>query len=336
MENFFFKYYGVNKLSDIDFFCHFRNQGAESCKVARNMTVRPIFSPVNGTRIQQGKQPRKPFQGLPYDLSQVCVTSIYANYIKSAPNAHYYVQTVFIPKPYAEAQMEHERLYEAAGYPPRCVMVVKPNQNQELDIYIHRSPPTDLYLHEAFVKTCAFLNPQNIMNGIVHLDPELTKEFDKQTVVVNTEGREQLIEIESYYVVPYHHVLAWKLHITHHWRRNKGIYAKEVSIPDPHNPADRLIICYLVCDVSFIVLYKDFCMNMLNRVDLRPLTEVGLDFTPMEPQSVGPAEISTVVNYIAWPTMTEERIRNLIPTLDERFISYDTILREEIRSKNKT
>lgn len=340
MEQFLLKHYGVNRLNEIDPWKPFIEQGGVACwDASRTVTIRPEFYgpgevcvnlPAGNNKFGQ---PKKPFRGIPVDLNRVSLLDFSILYAKSEPQANYHVQTNFVPVSVQEEQAAHDQILMDGGAIPRVIMTIAGGTDSEKHEIIHRSPPNHPIFSPFLVKTCALINNDNLLTGIVPLDPSLTQSLPKEAEVYDLDKNRVTFPIESWFLVPESHILAWKLQLTSEYRKLKGLFAQEISVQDKDNPTCTTLLFYIVCNRTLDDLIIWFNREYLNKVDLRPLGSFGFNFIPAAPGAQGKVMVRTKMTYVCWPVTLD--IKRILPIAHKDLPPYSDIVQLEILEEKK-
>jgi len=236
-------------------------------------------------------QPRDFTYG-PVNLNCVAVKTIFIRYVKNDSNEHVLVKRRYTPIFAAGEAPEQNKIIAAMGGVPEMVLRIPPHKDGPESLTVMKENPETIYLNEAFIKTFMMLTPEILMNGIIR-------------------------SLEGFFI-PYNHVMAWKLHAE---EREKELVAKTVTITPKGVGTSRYILYFFVPQETFILL-RNFCLQMINNVDKRPLSQVGVLFDKPT------AEVTAIISYIAFP----QHIPNpstFIPSLDPFFPTYSSFLRRQ-------
>lgn len=305
---------------------------------ARDVMIKHTFAGPGPSLVTPDRvaQPRHPFEDRVYDTDKVTTTSIFVTYARSKGSA-YHVQTNFVPVAFKEATEARDRATEAAGGIARHVMNIPAGTDKAQSEYVMHSSPNSFYLNEGFTKTMAFINPKNLLNGIIDIPDELFQicaelpdekgPLPRHAEVTDAEGQPAVLDIKGYVLVPANHILAWKLVVNDHWRRAKGYYALNMSVSPREDTRVSYKLYYIVCDHTFNRLMNEVCLTWIGKVDQRPITEVGFNFIPQVAGSTEPVEVDVTINYTCFPQMDDAMIQSLIPTLHPNFLPYEQVLK---------
>ena len=256
--------------------------------------------------LQGACQPKQPYRGLEYDLTNV---SVFSMLLRRKRNRHPTERAIICygTLPFGKedrALIAANRYFEKLGMPPFCFAIAGPNVDQPCNEIMIQANPDNWYLNEAFLRTFHAIDRSNLFNGTIVLTPEQCGRFNLKKIVqiYNPEGIVVDVEVSTYVLIPFRHVLSYKLRVDDHWRRKEGFYAEEISYRNADENqvglATRTIVFYLVPDWTFSRLVEG-CVNDFV-VDMRPLKEVGIKIH-------GPVENASVVlgiGYVCCPVMT--------------------------------
>lgn len=147
---------------------------------------------------------------------------------------------------------------------------------------------------------------------------------------------------DFYYAVPVMHVLAWILQ-SEDYALQKDIYSQMLRFTPPQN-AEPIVLYYLVPDKQFDNMLAEFYEGWMDKVDMRPLSKVAIEYVPELNRSLYPhlpAETRAVqgciksriyVKYLAPPRgLTEADVRQLAPTLAPGMLSSQAFVDERVQ-----
>lgn len=223
------------------------------------------------------------------------------------------------------------QLQKDMGGIPGCAMELKPGANGPTSVFLMKESPNYLYLHSSFIKTFMLLNKQNLLNGTIPLSPEIcaASEFPKRIAVTNPGGEElEEYDAEFYVLIPYNHVLAWKLKVSSHWRIKDGLFALEMRVA-PKGDKEPFILYFAVDNRTFEKL-KTACFEgfIKDKHDKRPLSSVGVQ---VHGQMKQPVTLTTTITYLEYPLNMDSS--RLAPVLHEKFIPYAQVLQRRVEAE---
>lgn len=265
-----------------------------------------------------------------------------------------------------EAVLDH--VIAAAGGVAGEFMTVTTTPKEGTDIEVSPIRSTDKFgcVNEFFTASLALINDVNLMNGIVQIPREVCEQvglpvfkgvpepsngwLEMQLKQLKLENRdeeyaakerlrqqfkEKFMEdhadkkpINTHYLIPINHLLAWPL-ADDTFAERMGIKREIVQIRPPNaKPEDPPIVLYfIVADVQFDTLVHFLKKNWFNKVDKRPLDSMGVEFVPKlcreYYQDKVPASVKAVQGVISLrmyisalipPKLTQSQINSLAPS----------------------
>ena len=301
------------------------------------------------------------------DLDRVCIYSITVRHVLSsvpisvAARMNYY-HTGLNALQKIEQQ---DQLFKEAGGIKGAFLAIAPTSKEGLDVSCAPMPQLNFgYTSESFTATMALVNDQNLMNGIVELPHEVCLEaglpvyrgtpepsdallermLDRMTLTGGAEEKaekkatmiktlkeewEQKTEgkarVKTIFMIPINHVLGWGL-ASEDYTRQMGIGVEHFRFKAP-NAAEPVVLYFMVTDYVFHSLVAEFKRAFMNKVDIRPLSQVAFEFVPMLDRSRYPnipldtqavqgfLRLRAYLKYMAAPRLTEATIRELAPAL---------------------
>lgn len=300
------------------------------------------------------------------DPNNVYIYNITARHVKSsipidvAPRLNYYHTSMAA----LQNTVEQDNMFAEAGAVRGAFTVIKPTGPDGDDIECCPMPElTFAYQNRFFAQTMALVTEQNILNGIVKIphevcvaanlpvwkgtipDPEeamITGMMKSMNIDTTTEQgsiqkqgfidqwKTDIMErfkdapkSECFYAVPINHVLAWGL-ASEEYMSQRGVQAEQFRYVGPDNQA--VVLYFLVQSAYFDQMLNSFKEKWLNKLDVRPLKDVAVEFLPIIkqeyegiPQSVthvtGQLSMRFYITYSAAPRLSAATIANLAPAL---------------------
>jgi hypothetical protein len=308
LVKFILDYFRVDSLQKVNPFAGFSVPAYEA---AREVTKNVHFKGSGTLLIQGGDfQPRKPYNGLQYNLNDVSVRTMLVRYIKNPSPQKIYICKIFEP---ISGQKEAEainKMLEAVGAPRGCAIEMEPNKEGQFNTFLIKENPQCIYLNEAFIRTYMHLDQQNIMNGTIKIPPEVCAQANlpKECGVFNEQGETSVFQADYYVLIPNGHVLTWCLNIGSHRRLQKGMFALELT-------TNNKIMYFIVPNVTFDAILKSCIENfMTEKIDRRPLNQVGINVVG------GYAEVDMSMTFICFPNIQDRS--KLIPIMPPEFPRY--------------
>ena len=314
VQKFLLEHFKVTNLNQIN---PYGSLGIHCWEFARDVSMNIT------NRVVEGQAPRKPYginseapTGPTIDWDHVSVRTIAVRYARNPdPVNGCFVRLNYYPLLLAKELEQQDKMIAAAGGIPGTFMTIAPRFNGPVNELALRSSNSNFFVSDGFVKTTAWLNDKNILNGIIELSPENSVDFAKTYQVCDETGELIWQEATHYYLIPHNHVLGWKLKVFQVWQQKAGVYSQKIIV-------DEELLYHAVPNLSFIQLYKDFVTKWCNKVDLRPLKSVGFEFVGSTV-----AEVDATITYTCFPLGIP--VDQLIPSLSPDFIPYEQILHNE-------
>jgi len=304
---FILRYFNTDKIENVNPFQGFTIPTYEQ---AREVTKNVEFTGAGVLTIQSGDfQPRKPYQGLEYNLNEISVRTFIIRYVTNPSHNKIYICKIFDP---ISAQKEAEainKMLMATGAPPGCAIEVPEGKEGQINTYLIKENPSCIYLNDPYVRTFMHINQKNLMNGIIIVPPKICADANlpKKCAVFDDKGESFVFEADYYVLIPKLHVLSWCLNIGSHRRLQKGFFALEMVVNND-------ILYFIVPNVTFEALKKACIENfIIDKVDKRPLNQVGINIVG------GAAKVDASITFICFPYMTEETKNQMIPVLPKDF-----------------
>jgi len=273
--------------------------------------------------------PKKPFNGLEYNLNDVSITTLVVRHVKNHSNINrLQVCRTFDPITNRAEGEEANRLQVAMGVPPGCAVDVVPGFDGAQGTFLIRENPQCLYLQDTFVRTCMHIDPSNLMNGIIVVPPAIcaAANLPKSGILFDASGTSVDVPADYYVLVPGKHLLAWQLDIGEGYRRLKGFHAFEI-VGRSEGAKYAEIVYFVVSNQTFDRLKAQCIENFLNnKVDRRPLSNVSVRF-------IGEGTVTLSITYICYPHMSREMKSQLAPYLDKKFPLYMDVISREIEAR---
>lgn len=134
---------------------------------------------------------------------------------------------------------------------------------------------------------------------------------------------------EYFIAVPVNHVLAWPLK-SERFVEEHGFRAYQFRVLYP-GAAESEVLYYFIGNADFDVLFNFFCSTWIDKVDHRPLSQIGFEFVPMYgmpeyPEALknasafsGLIALRSYLTYMVHPRMPQATIDNLAPMLHPNF-----------------
>lgn len=292
-------------------------------------------------------QPREKFifngQPLEGDLQHACVYQIVCRHVAArqltGPVA---VRLNFYHKGVNKVQKaeKHDEIIEAAGGVKGAFLAVTPSNTTEEGRDLECVPLAENACCNAWLtKTMALVNERNVENNVVHIpyqvcldaglpvpstaaDAAVEGTFAKQFMQkVHESATEQGKEpIRSFYAIPYNHVLSWPL--------RSEAYAEHCGFRVWHFQVNDRLLFYLLPQPDYERLLFSFKRSMLDKVDMRPLADMAMEFVPMtlslsgpQARTTGSIKLRSYIHYMVPPLkadgtcISQQTIDNLAVTL---------------------
>jgi hypothetical protein len=273
--------------------------------------------------------PKKPFQGLPYNLDDISITTLAVRHVKNHSSANrLQICRTFDAISNQKETEEVNRLMTAMGAPQGCAIDVGPGYDGSQGTFLIKENPQCLYVQDPFIRTCMHVNPSNLMNGIIVVPPAICAAagLPKSGILFDGSGTSVDVPADYYYLVPGKHLLAWQLDIGEHWRRLKGFHAIEIT-GKSEGAKYAEIVYFIVSNETFDRLRAQCIENFLtNKVDRRPLSSVGI-------RLVGEGTVTLSMTYICYPHMSPEMKAQMMPFLSPKFPLYANVLSREVEAR---
>lgn len=258
----------------------------------------------------------------------VSVRTIFIRHAKNPNSEVVYLVNSYTHPASAPVVMDSVRLQVSMGGIPGCALELAPESDTPQSEFLLRETRDSLILQPDFIKMYMLLNERVLMNGIISLSPEVCarSEFPSRIAVANSEGELYEYDADHYVLIPFRHVLAWKLQISPNWRIQQGYFALEMRVA-PKGEGDPFILYYAVDNHTFDRLKTD-CMRNLAVIDKTPLNEVGIGVHGSHPL---PVEVTTTFTYIVYPKEVDEK--TLAPTIPDKMPPFSRILEKKVQAK---
>lgn len=320
IRSFLLNHFKVNDLNEIK---PFGNLTVHCWEFARDVTMNVTLGPNCGSLIMEEKLPRKPYNDLPVQFDNVSIRNIAIRYARNSDTQNgCFVRLNYYPKMLAKELEQQDKMIAAAGGVPGTFMIIPPRFNGPVNEFALRSSNENFYTNEAFIKTMAYLNPENVLNGIIKLTPEQSVDFDKTYQICDESGEFITQEAEHYFLIPAEHVFSWKLRVFLIWQQKAGLFSKYINVSPKDDAGKPYLLYHAVPDDTFNRIYKSFVTFWCGKVDMRPLKSIGLEFV-----GTNEAEVDATITYTCFPANVPEN--QLIPSLPDNFIPYEQIIRRE-------
>lgn len=228
-------------------------------------------------------------------------------------------------------------------------------------------------VNEFFTASMALINDVNLMNGIVEIPREVCEQvglpvfkgvpepsngwIEMQMKQIKCENKDEeyaakerlrqqfkdkFMEdhadkkpVQKHILIPINHLLAWPLaddSFAERMGMKREIFKIRAPNADPNDPG--IVLYFIVTDIQFESMVKFLKQNWFNKVDMRPLDTVGVEFVPkLNREHYGdkvPASVKAVqgvcalrmyVSAFVPPTLTQAQINSLAPTRTLNFPS---------------
>lgn len=257
--------------------------------------------------------------------------------------------------------------YAKAGVVQGAYGILHSTPKEGLDVDIVAMPMARNFANYHFTSTMALVNERNLMNCILTIPGDVCARAGFAEFLPPPDPREDLIEhvmrergctreafLEEwrtkmnearagevrpthYVAVPDGHVLSWGLRDVRYAVLHLGGAPVESFRFTPsagngrgYTPGVPVTLYYMINNLTFDAMVKDFTKSWLGRVDIRPLKSLYWDFLPMvNPKDLPPGtqQVEGVcmarsnVTYMIPPKLTQEQIDGLVPILDPSFPS---------------
>jgi hypothetical protein len=275
----------------------------------------------------------------------------------------YAVRLNFLNDHMAALQKTHEmrKMHAATGAVKGAFAYLTPTPPGGKDINEIPMPELEFgYQNEQFTKTFMLLNEQNIQHGVVVIprnvciasglpvwrgqapepDERMLESMLKNIKLTDPKEkqakREELIteykndfnesfkddkKSTFFYAVPRKHVIAW-IYGSETFMAQGGIQLEQFRFMHPTKKRSKLLY-YLVPNATFEECVSFFKKAFLNKVDKKPLANLGFEFLPVETPKDQIADVSISLKafftYYSIPSLNAETINNLAPTLCKDF-----------------
>jgi hypothetical protein len=302
---------------------------------------RPTIVPFTSCMLDS-PQPREKFifngQPLEGDLQHACVYQIVCRHVAArqltGPVA---VRLNFYHKGVNKVQKaeKHDEIIQAAGGIKGAFLAVTPSNTNEEGRDLECIPLAENACCNAWLtKTMALVNERNVENNVVHIpyqvcldaglpvpaaDAAAEGTFAKQFMQkIHDSAMEQGKEpIRSFYAIPFNHVLSWPL--------RSEAYAEHCGFRVWHFQVNDRLLFYLLPQPDYERLLFSFKRSMLDKVDMRPLADMAMEFVPMmsgpEARTSGTIKLRSYIHYMVPPLkadgtcISQQTIDNLAVTL---------------------
>ena len=345
LELFLLDYFQINEITKLDPFAKF-SHGVESWKYCKlnvcDITINAsgylqnkydeIKSTLKEGVVNGGNRtlyPRNVYKDKQTNLNNVCVNGIYAYNIDATEmeldcKGVVYGCLNYYDKNCPEIK-EYDDISHNLGGIAGAIFQVVPGKKNQKQIVLFQSDHTLLHFNDYFRKTTFHLTRENIKNGIIKLPINVVKLCDfPVNEPVKVTGATYVFQ--TYYLIPYNHVIAWPLQLQmSELRISLGFYAEPIRICGK-------IMYYAVGDACYEYMYKQFNENFIDKLHKQKLGDVGINWVLSKTQDeLFNFDVSTNVkiSYISSVVINPEEKKSIIPTLSPDFIKF-----EEIYAKN--
>jgi len=264
-------------------------------------------------------QPQKLYRGLLVDLNKVSVRSICVTDYENPSHMHYYIKHHFIPKSLEESERmaQLKQMAKIVGREFGVAMEILPNSGKVCCQTIVEENPN---LDDAFSKTFMQMTKEILMTGIIQTTAHIS-DLPKNAHIYNDNGQEMRRPVECWYILPQNHVLCWKLHIDEYYRKKRKLFAVEFEI-------DGRLTFYIVDNITFDILKSECVAACINKIDVRPLGQVGIEVKEKFAQEKNSSlRVGVSVSFLAYPNTKAHP--PYLPILHPRFKPYAHIVQQE-------
>ena len=305
----------VKYIKDVDPYGEDTMDAWEACEM-RTLTF--DLKGIGNLTIERVAQPNAQLAQTSLDLLDVSVTGLFIRHVKNFSGRKIDICMGFRHILQREEAEDAAAVAFAAGLTPGKLFEIDDYAQEPVKFNMLAKVPDCMFLHEYFVRSMFCITPQNLRNGCILL-PERFPDLPDTAEVLDEKGMLVQFPVTQYVLVPGDHMLAWPLRCADLLRRQHQIFAKEFLVQLEENEPPRILF-FIVAKQCFDAIERDFIKNYLNeRVDHRPLTDVGVCLQPQEP---GPAqaEVRLCVTFVARHTnVRPEQIR---PVLHKGFPTF--------------
>lgn len=295
------------------------------------------------SRMLDNPQPREKFifngQPLEGDLQHACVYQIVCRHVAArqltGPVA---VRLNFYHKGVNKVQKaeKQDEFIEAGGGIKGAFFAVTPSNTNEDGRDLECVPLAENSCCNAWrTKTMALVNERNVENNVVHIPYEVCLQAGlpvppaipngtasdfaiKFMQKIHDSAKEQGKEpIRSFYAIPFNHVLSWPL--------RSQAYAEHCGFRVWHFQVNDKLLFYLIPQPDYERLLFSFKRSQLDKVDMRPLADMAMEFVPMmsgpEARTSGTIKLRSYIHYMVPPLkadgtcISQQTIDNLAVTL---------------------
>jgi hypothetical protein len=178
------------------------------------------------------------------------------------------------------------------------VFPVPPRFNDTVRVDAIPYTSDSFHLCDAFTKTMALINSQNIMNGIIRLTPEQCAEFGLPKTYVFGNPPEQY-EADFYVMIPKRHIWSW----LYYNKLKNGVMAIDFD----H-------YYFIAPNKSLEATIKVYNELFVGRTDIRPLQSIGFEPFPVQ------ANVIATLHYHILPNPNDYDAAGILPILHNDFI----------------
>lgn len=275
-------------------------------------SVNPWNKCIKAPKLESKVEPGIMFPLNPNDTRLVSMQKILIRHLKNTSKTRFMLKLNYTHQSMVKEQAEREKLYRAGGYASGIAPVMV-GFDQTVQFEAIPCGPKGIY-NEAFTRTMALINSQNIENGIIRLSPQQCEEFGlPSNYVVMKDNHPEPMTADYYVMIPAKHILSWRFQCNRDFRAKYGTMAFEFY-------QGNTLLYYVVPNQSFEMAINTYNELFVGRTDVRPLGSIGFD------TQNGSAEIIASIHYLIMPNPNEVDVASIAPILHDGFIPLHTYL----------
>lgn len=313
--------------------------------------------------VEMFKHPKSK-QPMPLDLNRVSCYSIITRHMWSNTSVPLAVRFNFYHKGVNELQQQEfqDTLFAEGGGIKGAFMEITRTPKEGLNI--EKVPLAKMgfgVCNDFFTQSMALIDKSNLENGIIDVPydvcvaanlpvyrgaPEtsesyIIRQLEAMGLNDTQDSRKQVkdkfletwdkaavpaMRISKFKAIPIDHILAWPL-ASEDYATQRGFRCEQYRFT-PAGTTEPIVLYFLISDIHYARLLADFEKGWMNKVDVRPLSSISVDFVPIlererykdsipesETKAGCVAACRSYIQYMAPPAgITPEIIRWLAPT----------------------